>query len=146
MDIFDLRKYLEENKLLKEEDEKLSQEEWERYYGEWNKNNEFNTLIRHFLISDGEEENTKYAWDYSIDEIIEEFKITPEAANLVSKLFSLQKQQNSPENNQLQDDLMVQLYKFTTPENLINTNQQAWENMAWVDSYEEYVEYFDDLN
>jgi len=146
MDIFDLRKYLEENKLLKEEDEKLSQEEWERYYGEWNKNNEFNTLIRHFLISDGEEENTKYAWDYSIDEIIEEFKITPEAANLVSKLFSLQKQQNSPENNQLQDDLMVQLYKFITPENLININQQAWENMAWVDSYEEYVEYFDDLN
>jgi len=146
MENFDLRKYLEENKLLKEEDEKLSQEEWERYYGEWNKNNEFNTLIRHFLISDGEEENTKYAWDYSIDEIIEEFKITPEAANLVSKLFSLQKQQNSPENNQLQDDLMVQLYKFTTPENLININQQAWENMAWVDSYEEYVEYFDDLN
>jgi len=143
---FNLRKYLAENKLLKEEDEKLSQEEWERHYGEWNKNNEFNTLIRHFLISDGEEENTKYAWDYSIDEIIEEFKITPEAANLVSKLFSLQKQQNSPENNQLQDDLMVQLYKFTTPENLINTNQQAWENMAWVDSYEEYVEYFDDLN
>tara|TARA_B100001778_G_C18044171_1_gene386759 strand:- start:11 stop:439 length:429 start_codon:yes stop_codon:yes gene_type:complete len=142
MENFDLRKYLAENKLLKEE-EKLSQEEWDRHYNEWKNNEEFNTLVRHFLVSDGEEENTKYAWDYSVDEIAKEFQISSDVAKLVNKLFDLQKQEDSPENNQSQDNIMVQLYKSTTPENLINTNQQAWENMAWADDYEEYVEYFD---
>jgi predicted DNA-binding protein YlxM (UPF0122 family) len=142
MENFDLRKYLAENKLLKEE-EMLSQEEWDRHYNEWKNNEEFNTLVRHFLVSDGEEENTKYAWDYSVDEIAKEFQISSDVAKLVNKLFDLQKQEDSPENNQSQDNIMVQLYKSTTPENLINTNQQAWENMAWADDYEEYVEYFD---
>jgi len=142
MENFDLRKYLAENKLLKEE-EKLSQEEWDRNYNEWKNNEKFNTLVRHFLVSDGEEENTKYAWDYSVDEIAKEFQISSDVAKLVNKLFDLQKQEDSPENNQSQDNIMVQLYKSTTPENLINTNQQAWENMAWADDYEEYVEYFD---
>lgn len=142
MENFDLRKYLAENKLLKEE-EMLSQEEWDRNYNEWKNNEKFNTLVRHFLVSDGEEENTKYAWDYSVDEIAKEFQISSDVAKLVSELFDLQKQEDSPENNQLQDNIMVQLYKSTTPENLINTNQQAWENMAWADDYEEYVEYFD---
>ncbi len=142
MENFDLRKYLAENKLLKEE-EMLSQEEWDRNYNEWKNNEKFNTLVRHFLVSDGEEENTKYAWDHSVDEIAKEFQISSDVAKLVSELFDLQKQEDSPENNQSQDNIMVQLYKSTTPENLINTNQQAWENMAWADDYEEYVEYFD---
>ena len=142
MENFDLRKYLAENKLLKEE-EMLSQEEWDRNYNEWKNNEKFNTLVRHFLVSDGEEENTKYAWDYSVDEIAKEFQTSSDVAKLVSKLFDLQKQEDSPENNQSQDNIMVQLYKSTTPKDLINTNQKAWENMAWADDYEEYVEYFD---
>ena len=142
MENFDLRKYLAENKLLKEE-EMLSQEEWDRNYNEWKNNEKFNTLVRHFLVSDGEEENTKYAWDYSVDEIAKEFQTSSDVAKLVSKFFDLQKQEDSPENNQSQDNIMVQLYKSTTPKDLINTNQKAWENMAWADDYEEYVEYFD---
>ena len=48
----------------------LSREEWDKYYKEYEKNYKFNWLARQLDILDGEEEKTKYAWNFSIPQII----------------------------------------------------------------------------
>jgi hypothetical protein len=102
---FNLKKFLAEGKLLKEalsidsfgklsnndEDDLLPEDEWNEFKTEYNKNFKLNWLIRQLVIKDGEEEKTKYAWDYSIPQIEEEFKATPEAASMIFDIFQILK-------------------------------------------------------
>jgi hypothetical protein len=74
-----------------EDNNTLSEEEWDRYYNEYKKNYKFNWLLRQLDILDGEEEKTKYAWNYSTQEIIKEFKTNPEAASIIFDIFQILK-------------------------------------------------------
>jgi hypothetical protein len=105
MENFNLKKYLAEGKLLKEalsidsfgklsnndEDDLLTEDEWNEFKTEYNKNYKLNWLIRQLIILDGEEEKTKYAWNYSIPQIENEFKATPEAASIIFDIFQILK-------------------------------------------------------
>lgn len=74
-----------------EDDYSLSEEEWDKYFNEYKKNYKFNWLLRQLDTLDGEEEKTKYAWNYSIPEIIKEFQTTPEAASIIFDIFQILK-------------------------------------------------------
>jgi len=74
-----------------EDNNLLSEEEWDKYFNEYKKNFKFNWLLRQLDILDGEEEKTKYAWNYSIPEIIKEFKANPEAASIIFDIFQILK-------------------------------------------------------
>jgi hypothetical protein len=69
----------------------LSREEWDKYYKEYEKNYKFNWLTRQLDILDGEEEKTKYAWNFSIAQIEEEFKTNSEAASIIFDIFQILK-------------------------------------------------------
>jgi hypothetical protein len=102
---FNLKKYLAEGRLLKEalsvnqsgklsnndEDDILTEDEWIEFKTEYDKNFKLNWLIRQLTILDGEEEKTKYAWNYSIPQIEAEFKATPEAASIIFDIFQILK-------------------------------------------------------
>ena len=102
---FNLKKYLAEGRLLKEalsvnqlgklsnndEDDILTEDEWIEFKTEYDKNFKLNWLIRQLTILDGEEEKTKYAWNYSIPQIEVEFKATPEAASIIFDIFQILK-------------------------------------------------------
>jgi hypothetical protein len=102
---FNLKKFLAEGKLLKEalsvdpsgklsnddEEDLLTQDEWIEFKTEYDKNFKLNWLIRQLTILDGEEQRTKYAWNYSIPQIENEFKAPPEAASIIFDIFQILK-------------------------------------------------------
>jgi hypothetical protein len=69
----------------------LSRDEWDEYYKEYEKNYKFNWLVRQLDILDGEEEKTKYAWNFSIPEIIQEFQTNSEVASIIFDIFQILK-------------------------------------------------------
>jgi hypothetical protein len=162
-----------------EDNNLLSKEEWDKYYNEYQKNYKFNWLLRQLDILDGEEEKTKYAWNFSIPEIIKEFKTTPEAASIIFDIFQIlkttithwtslpdseytkyrfeinnildnmsdkeaiefMKHPDQINKNKLLRSLVDDLFEWATPKKLLDIDPQAWENMAYTDDYDDYVNF-----
>jgi hypothetical protein len=148
---FNLKKFLTEGKLLKEVENKygdeqiqndniLPEDEWNKYKAEYDQNESFNWLLRQLDILDGEEEKTEYAWDFSIEEIENEFGVEREAANIIHQIFTFLKEPYNQTDYKTQTELTGKLFQWATPKELINTNPSAWESMAWVNDYEDYVD------
>ena len=159
----------------------LSREEWDKYYKEYEKNYKFNWLVRQLDILDGEEEKTKYAWNFSIPQIMKEFKTNSEATSIIFDIFQILKttithwtslpdpeyteyefeidnilknmsdeeaiefikHPDQIKKKKLLRSLTDDLFKWATPKELVDLNPHAWENMAYTDDYDDYIEWND---
>jgi hypothetical protein len=159
----------------------LSREEWDKYYKEYEKNYKFNWLVRQLDILDGEEEKTKYAWNFSIPQIMKEFQTNSEATSIIFDIFQILKttithwtslpdpeyaeyefeidnilknmsdeeaiefikHPDQIKKKKLLRSLTDDLFKWATPKELVDLNPRAWENMAYTDDYDDYIEWND---
>lgn len=145
----------------------LSKEEWNKYKKEYDDNG-INWLLRQFLILDGEQENTKNFWDYDISDIQIDFQISnKKAASLIYEIFQILKSgfksgyffpkgatnkdiENiqstfGSESYQIKKEriqkLAQELSQYATPKELFNNDFDSWESMAYLDDYDEYLDY-----
>jgi hypothetical protein len=151
------------------DDNILSREEWDKYYEEYEKNG-INWLLRQFLTLDGEEEKTKKLWNYDVYDIMIEFKIKEKPASIIYDIFqifksgfqssiffpgALDKKVKDAEEHFGSESYSIkkakvqklakELSEYATPKELFDINYDAWEMMAWVDDYDQYVELTNNL-
>jgi hypothetical protein len=153
-----------------EDNDTLSKEEWNRYKKEFDSTG-LNWLLRQFLVLDGEEERTKDYWDYDIDDIRIKFKIPDEnAASLIYDIFQILgsgfksgyffpkgatdkdieniQSTFSGESYQIKKERIQKLAKglsqYATPKELFDNDWDNWESMAYLDDYNEYLDYTSD--
>jgi hypothetical protein len=145
----------------------LSKEEFDKYKKEFDSTG-LNWLLRQFLILDGEEQRTKDFWDYDISDIQIEFNISnKKAATLIYDIFQILSSgfksgyffpdgatdkdiedilsNFSSESYQIKKEriqkLAKELSQYATPKKLFDNDWDNWDIMAWVDDYDEYIEY-----
>lgn len=150
-----------------EDNNLLPEKEWGKYKKEYDSTG-LNWLLRQFLILDGEEEKTKDYWDYDIDDIRIKFKIPDEnAASLIHDIFQIlgsgfksgyffpkgatdkdiENIQSTFDSESYQikkeriQKLAQELSQYATPKELFNNDFDSWESMAYLDDYDEYLDY-----
>jgi hypothetical protein len=153
-----------------EDNDTLSKEEWDKYKKEFDSTG-LNWLLRQFLVLDGEEERTEGYWGYDIDDIRIKFKIpNKNAASLIHDIFQIltsgfksgyffpkgatdkdiENAQSAfnGESYQIKKEriqkLAKELSQYATPKELFNNDFDNWESMAYLDDYDEYLDYMSD--